>query len=126
MVRGEVWSSQSPLQEYHKKIASCRKQGRRDTVSALSYHKKELRVRAPGYVCTDRTAAKETSNKKGSLRFAQESNKFGSRYCWTYSHHCRIADKNPSKDGLEISGVSYMCWIDFHNGIWGCGFLCSR
>ena len=26
----------------------------------------------------------------------------------------------------EISGVSYMCWIDFHNGIWGCGFLCAR
>ena len=46
--------------------------------------------------------------------------------CWTYSHHCQIADKNPSKDGLEISGVSYMCWIDFHNGIWGCGFLCAR
>ena len=26
----------------------------------------------------------------------------------------------------RISGVSYMCWIDFHNGIWGCGFLCAR
>ena len=25
-----------------------------------------------------------------------------------------------------ISGVSYMCWIDFHNGILGCGFLCAR
>ena len=26
----------------------------------------------------------------------------------------------------KISGVSCMCWIDFHNGIWGCGFLCAR
>ena len=26
----------------------------------------------------------------------------------------------------RISGVSYMCWIDFHNGIWGCGVLCAR
>ena len=26
----------------------------------------------------------------------------------------------------RISGVSYMCWIDFHNRIWGCGFLCAR
>ena len=26
----------------------------------------------------------------------------------------------------RISGVSYMCWIDFHNGILGCGFLCAR
>ena len=26
----------------------------------------------------------------------------------------------------RISGVSYMCWVDFHNGIWGCGFLCAR
>ena len=25
-----------------------------------------------------------------------------------------------------ISGVSYMCWIDFHNGILGCGFFCAR
>ena len=25
----------------------------------------------------------------------------------------------------RISWVSYMCWIDFHNGIWGCGFLCT-
>ena len=25
----------------------------------------------------------------------------------------------------KISWVSYMCWIDFHNGIWGCGFLCT-
>ena len=46
--------------------------------------------------------------------------------CWTYSHHCQIADKNPSKDGTEISGVSYMCWIDFHNEILCCGFLCAR
>ena len=30
------------------------------------------------------------------------------------------------KDGTEISGVSYMCWIDFHNGILCCGFLCAR
>ena len=26
----------------------------------------------------------------------------------------------------RISWVSYMCWIDFHNGNWGCGFLCAR
>ena len=26
----------------------------------------------------------------------------------------------------RISGVSYMCWIDFHNGILGFGFLCAR
>ena len=26
----------------------------------------------------------------------------------------------------RISGGSYVCWIDFHNGIWGCGFLCAR
>ena len=26
----------------------------------------------------------------------------------------------------RISWVFYMCWIDFHNGIWGCGFLCAR
>ena len=25
--------------------------------------------------------------------------------------------------GRRISGVSYMCWIDFHNGILGCGFF---
>ena len=25
----------------------------------------------------------------------------------------------------RISGVSYMYWIDFHNGIWGCGLLCT-
>ena len=25
----------------------------------------------------------------------------------------------------RIWGVSYMCWINFHNGIWGCGFLCT-
>ena len=26
----------------------------------------------------------------------------------------------------RISGVSDMCWIDFRNGILGCGFLCAR
>ena len=25
----------------------------------------------------------------------------------------------------RISGVSYMCRIDFHNGIWGCGLSCT-
>ena len=25
-----------------------------------------------------------------------------------------------------ISGVSYMCWMDFHNAILCCGFLCAR
>ena len=26
----------------------------------------------------------------------------------------------------KISGVSYMCWMDFHNAILCCGFLCAR
>ena len=26
----------------------------------------------------------------------------------------------------RISGVSYMYWVDFHNGILCCGFLCAR
>ena len=26
----------------------------------------------------------------------------------------------------RISGVSYMCWMDFHNGILCCWFLCAR
>ena len=26
----------------------------------------------------------------------------------------------------RISGVSCMCWMDFHNAIWCCGFLCAR
>ena len=26
----------------------------------------------------------------------------------------------------SISGVSYMCWMDFHNAILCCGFLCAR
>ena len=26
----------------------------------------------------------------------------------------------------RISGVSYMCWMDFHNAISCCGFLCAR
>ena len=26
----------------------------------------------------------------------------------------------------RISEVSYMCWMDFHNGILCCGFLCAR
>ena len=25
----------------------------------------------------------------------------------------------------RISGVSYMCWVDFHNAILCCGFLCT-
>ena len=25
----------------------------------------------------------------------------------------------------KISGVSYMCWMDFHNAILCCGFLCT-
>ena len=25
-------------------------------------------------------------------------------HCWTYSHHCQIAGKNPSKDGTENFG----------------------
>ena len=49
--------------------------------------------------------------------------------CWMYSDHCQIADKNLSKrDKMErrISGGSHMCWMDFHNGILCCGFLCAR
>ena len=30
------------------------------------------------------------------------------------------------KHGTENSGVSYMCWMDFHNAILCCGFLCAR
>ena len=47
--------------------------------------------------------------------------------CWTYSQHCQIPDRKPSKRSMErrISWVSYMCWVDFHNGIWGCGLLCT-
>ena len=26
----------------------------------------------------------------------------------------------------RISGVSYMCWMDFHNEILCCGFTCAR
>ena len=26
----------------------------------------------------------------------------------------------------RISGVSYICWIDFHNGIWCCGLLFAQ
>ena len=26
----------------------------------------------------------------------------------------------------RISGVSYMCWMDFHNAMLCCGFLCAR
>ena len=46
-----------------------------------------------------------------------------------YSYHCQIADKNLSKrDKMErrISGGSHMCWMDFHNGILCCGFLCAQ
>ena len=47
--------------------------------------------------------------------------------CWTYSHHCQIPDRKPSKRSWngEFRGFR-MCWIDFHNGNWGCGFLCAR
>ena len=40
----------------------------------------------------------------------------------------RFQTGNRRKHQFErrISWVSYMCWIDFHNGIWGCGFLCAR
>ena len=50
-----------------------------------------------------------------------------SHVCWTYSHHCQIADMKPSQRIMErrISGGSYMCWMDFHNAILCCGFLCT-
>ena len=52
----------------------------------------------------------------------------GGWVCWTYSQHCQIPDRKPSKRSMErrISWVSYMCWVDFHNGILGCGFFCAR
>ena len=39
----------------------------------------------------------------------------------------RFQTGNRRKHQFErrISWVSYMSWIDFHNGIWGCGFLCT-
>ena len=47
--------------------------------------------------------------------------------CWTYSHHCQIADKNPSKrwDG-EFRGIRICVgWIST-TGFCVCGFLCAR
>ena len=38
----------------------------------------------------------------------------------------RLETRIRRKDGTEISGVPYMCWMDFHNGILSCGFLCAR
>ena len=37
---------------------------------------------------------------------------------------CR--QESVEKMGRRISGVSYMCWMDFYNGILCCGFLCAR
>ena len=36
--------------------------------------------------------------------------------------------RQESVDKMErrIWGFSYMCWVDFHNGILCCGFLCAR
>ena len=36
--------------------------------------------------------------------------------------------RHESVENMErrISGVSYMCWMDFHNGILSCGVLCAR
>ena len=67
------------------------------------------------------TSEHENASLLNALLRCQQNN-----LCWTYSHHCQIADKNPSKDGTEIWGVSYMCWMDFHDGILCCGFLCAR
>ena len=56
-------------------------------------------------------------------------------------HHDNVARRGlldvltPLSDGRQasvekmerkISGVSYMCWMDFHNGILCCGFSCAR
>ena len=38
----------------------------------------------------------------------------------------RLQTRIRRKMERRFSGVSYMCWIDFHNGISGCGFLCAR
>ena len=35
-------------------------------------------------------------------------------------------EESVEKMERRISGVSYMCWMDFHNGIFCCGFLCAR
>ena len=38
----------------------------------------------------------------------------------------RLQARIRRKDGTENFGVSYMCWMDFHNRILCCGFLCAR
>ena len=38
----------------------------------------------------------------------------------------RFQTKSVEKMERRISGVSYMCWMDFHNAILCCGFLCAR
>ena len=43
----------------------------------------------------------------------------------TYSNHCQIADKNPSKRwNGEFGGFVFV--LDLYNGILCCGFLCAR
>ena len=45
--------------------------------------------------------------------------------CWTYSHHCQIAEQNPSKRyNGEFWGFVFV--LDLYNGILCCGFLCAR
>ena len=38
--------------------------------------------------------------------------------------HCR--HESVEKMERRILGVSYMCWMDFHNAILCCGLLCAR
>ena len=38
----------------------------------------------------------------------------------------RLQTRIRRKDGSENFGVSYICGMDFHNGILCCGFLCAR
>ena len=62
--------------------------------------------------------------------------------CWTYSHHCQIADKNPSKRwngefwgfricigfGLAVPPLPHIAVfrVCLYNGFLCCGFLCAR
>ena len=38
----------------------------------------------------------------------------------------RLQTRIRRKMERRISGVSYMCWMDFHDGILSCGVLCAR
>ena len=61
--------------------------------------------------------------------------------CWTYSHHCQIADKNPSKRwngefwgfricigfGLAVPPLPHIVFrVCLYNGFLCCWYLCAR